>query len=145
MKYLSVLMILILGGCANVGPGKPMPVIPQSAPVQQQVLGKPLTPDPMAEPDALQVLFNEGLAEDAQYESARFIEGSNQTMIIASVLNVPCQMVFRFVEATNGDFWIPNQIACDNQDAMAGYVPEADSGVISSAEVPMINSEYSND
>lgn len=102
-------------------------------------------PDLMAEPDALQVLFNEGLAEDAQYESARFIEGSNETMIIASVLNVPCQMVFRFVEATNGDFWIPNQIACDNQDAMAGYVPEADSGVISSADIPMINSAYSND
>lgn len=145
MKYLSVLMFLILGGCANVGPGKPMPVTPQSAPVQQRVQDKVLTPEPIVELDALQVLFNEGLAEDAQYESARFIEGSNQTMIIASVLNVPCQMVFRFVEATNGDFWIPNQIACDNQDAMAGYVPEADARVISSADIPMISSEYSND
>ncbi|MEQ4672010.1 hypothetical protein AB7W30_18550 [Providencia manganoxydans] len=145
MKYLSLLMVLILGGCANVGPGKPMPVTLQSAPMQQRVQDRELMPDLMAEPDALQVLFNEGLAEDAQYESARFIEGSNETMIIASVLNVPCQMVFRFVEATNGDFWIPNQIACDNQDAMAGYVPEADSGVISSADIPMINSAYSND
>lgn len=145
MKYLSVLIVLILGGCANVGPGKPMPVTPLSAPVQQRVLDKPLTTDPIAEPDALQVLFNEGLAEDAQYENARFIEGSNRTMIIASVLNVPCQLVFRFVEAVNGDFWIPNQIACDNQEAMAGYIPEADAGVISSADIPMINSAYSND
>lgn len=145
MKYLSVLMVLILGGCAHVGPGKPMPVTPLSAPVQQRTQDKPLTPDPMMEPDALQVLFNEGLAEDAQYENARFIDGSSRTMIIASVLNVPCQMVFRFVEATNGSFWIPNQIACDNQEAMAGYVPAADTEVISSANIPMINSEYSND
>ena len=145
MKYLSLLMVLILGGCANVGPGKPMPVTPLSAPAQQKAPSKEVTTDPVTELDALQVLFNEGLAEDAQYESARFIEGSNQTMIIASVLNVPCQMVFRFVEATNGDFWIPNQIACDNQDAMAGYVPAAETGVISSADLPMINSAHSND
>lgn len=80
-----------------------MPVTPQSAPTQQSVLTMKAT----AEPDALQVLFNEGLAEEAQYDSARFIEGSNQTMIIASVQSVPCQMVFRFVEATNGDFGCP--------------------------------------
>ncbi|HEC8324786.1 TPA: hypothetical protein RG501_RS13135 [Providencia rettgeri] len=122
-----------------------MPVIPQSAPAQQRVLDRELTPEPTAEPDALQVLFNEGLAEEAQYDSARFIEGSNQTMIIASVQNVPCQMVFRYVEATNGNFWMPNQIACDNHDAMAGYVPDGNSGVISSADMPMVNSVHSND
>lgn len=141
MKYLSLVLILVLGGCANVGPGKPMPVTPQSVPLQQSVL----TMDPTVEPDALQVLFSEGLAEDAQYDSARFIEGSSNTMIIASVQSVPCQMVFRYVEASNGNFWMPNQIACDNQEAMAGYVPDSDSGVISSAEVPMVNSVYSND
>lgn len=141
MKYLPLVLILALGGCANVELGKQMPVTPQSAPTQQSVLTMKAT----AEPDALQVLFNEGLAEEAQYDSARFIEGSNQTMIIASVQSVPCQMVFRFVEATNEDFWMPNQIACDNQSAMAGYVPDGSVGAISSADTPMINSGYSND
>ncbi|MEX9225608.1 hypothetical protein AB7Z61_20300 [Providencia rettgeri] len=57
MKYLSVLMVLILGGCANVGPGKPMPVTPLSAPAQQKAPSKEVTTDPVTELDALQVLL----------------------------------------------------------------------------------------
>lgn len=136
MKCLPIVLILFLGGCANVEPGKTTLATRPSVPSKPVVLEQEIT----TERDALQILFNEGLAEEAQYDTARFIEGSNQKMIIASVQDVPCQLIFRFVEASNGDFWIPSQIACDNQESMLGFIPDGEVQVISSTVLRMVNS-----
>lgn len=63
-------------------------------------------------PPALMVLKDTGLVANDDYSSANYIPNSDNTMIIATLRNAPCKIIFLHIKTNSGDYWMPNQIGC---------------------------------
>ncbi|PHM72406.1 hypothetical protein [Xenorhabdus sp. KJ12.1] len=96
---LLILVILLVNGCSNY-----------TVPTLSAPTAKYSATD--LKPTALQVLKDAGVMIKDDYQSAEFIPNSDEKMIVAKVRDIPCKMIFRYITTSNGNYWMPNQIAC---------------------------------
>ena len=127
MRLPLITMTLLLGGCTAsdlVNPtGQPRSFITSPAHL-----------------DALQTLHDAGLVVDSEYLSVSFIDMSERKMILAVLRDVPCKMIFRNIEAQNGNYWMPNHFSCENQSSLKGFVGETEEPIVSLPEYGMVQS-----
>ncbi|WP_434526454.1 hypothetical protein [Photorhabdus asymbiotica] len=134
MKYPLLIAFLLAGGCAGNDQGK----TPTSPALQPKSV--PATQITQKQSDAWQTLIDVGLAQDSDYEDVSFIANSNRTMIVATVKNAPCKMVFKHVSTHNEDFWMPQQISCKNHNDMTDFISADELSGYSLPRAPVVDS-----